>query len=428
MRIKNNKKANILTKMVMIIIIVISIITIISLLFVIRKNNQEDIIKDKKVIRIWGLYGDVGNTLIRVTDQYTKTNPDVIFEVSLFKNETYKSTLREAIITNDAPDIFYAWGDEFLKEFVDLGAVRNINEICDERNIYNYIKEGSLQSFTINDDIYGIPLFGWKLMLFANKEIFKENNVKIPENYEEFVQAIKSFKEAGIVPLAVGAKESWTLSLYYMMLALKNVDIDNVKEALHDNKKFDDYGFLKAAEEFKELRDIDAFSNNILNFESYNSDFYFSDRKSAMTLNGTWLIPQIKMNFESEDEVEAIDISKLIGKKEGIGGFVDGFIINSNSDSQDIIDNIYIDIFKKVSDIYIKETNGGIPIWNDEKIDYQDSLLLYEIVNNFQNYNYHGAYDVELPYKSSKNHLKSIELLFNGEISPREFIDRHIAK
>ena len=61
-----------------------------------------------------------------------------------------------------------------------------------------------------------------------------------------------------------------------MMLALKNVGIEGVKEALNDNSKFNNEGFLKAAEEFKELCDIDAFSEDTLNLESYNSDFYFS--------------------------------------------------------------------------------------------------------------------------------------------------------
>lgn len=426
MRIKNNGKTNILTKMYMISIILISIIVITWLLFIIKQNNEDNAINEKTVIKVWGLYGDIGNILMEVTDEYTKENPNIIFEISLFKNDIYKAAIREAVITNDAPDIFYAWGDEFLKEFVDLGAVKDINNICNDENIYNYIRKENLKSFTINNDVYSIPLFGWKLMLFANKQIFEENNVKIPENYDEFIQAIESFKELGIVPLAVGAKESWTLSLYYMMLALKDVDINKVRDALHDNSNFDNEGFLKAAEEFKQLCDIDAFSNDILNLESYNSDFYFSEKKSAMTLNGTWIIPQLQMNFKDKNEIEVIDISSFIGKKEGVGGFVDGFVINSNSDKQDIIDNLYIDIFKKVSDIYIKEMNGGIPVWNDQKINDENNYLLYEVANDFQSYDYHGAYDLELPYKLSRVHLESIELLFNGDITPKEFIDRQI--
>ncbi|MDU2155248.1 MAG: hypothetical protein E7E59_00425, partial [Clostridium sp.] len=129
MGIIDKKKTNVLTKMCIILIIVGSIIVISSLLFIIKKNNENDIAKEKTIIKIWALYGDVGNTLVKVTDNYTKENPNVVFEISLFKNDIYKSVIREAVITNDAPDIFYAWGDQFLKDFVNLGAIKDINNI-----------------------------------------------------------------------------------------------------------------------------------------------------------------------------------------------------------------------------------------------------------------------------------------------------------
>lgn len=429
MRITDKNKTDILTKMCIILSVVGSIVIIGSMLLMIKKNNDKEIVKEKNVIKIWALYGDIGNTLVKVTDNYTKENPNVIFEVSLFKNDIYKSAIREAIMTNDAPDIFYAWGDGFLKEFVDLNAVKDINDICEKEDIYNKVRKDSLNSFTVDDQVYGIPLSGWKLMLFANEDLFIENNVKLPENYDEFVQAIIKFKELGIVPLSVGSKESWTLSLYYMMLALKNNDIDIVRDALDNNAKFKNEGFLKAAEEFRYLCSIDAFSKEELNFESYNSDFYFSEKKSAMTLNGTWIIPQLEKSFEGTndlDQLRIIDISSFIGRKEGIGGFVDGFVVNSNSNKQEIINDIYTDIFKEVSDIYIQDLNGGIPIWNDQKINKESSYLLYKVAEDFSKYRYHGAYDQELQYKLSRVHLDSIELLFNGDITPEEFIDRHI--
>ena len=426
---KDKRKTNILTKMCIILSVVGSIIIISSMLLMIKKSNDKEIVKEKTVIKIWGLYGDIGNTLVKVTDNYTKENPNVIFEISLFKNDIYKSAIREAIMTNEAPDIFYAWGDGFLKEFVDLDAVKDINDICEAEDIYNKVRKDSLNSFTVDNNVYGIPLFGWKLLLFANEDLFTANNIKLPENYEEFVQAIIEFKEKGIVPLAVGTKESWTLSFYYMMLALKNNDIDVVIDSLDNNSNFNNEGFLKASEEFEYLCSIDAFSKEELNLESYNSDFYFSEKESAMTLNGTWIIPQIEKRFEGTndlDQLKIIDISSFIGRKEGIGGFVDGFVINSNSNKHDIINDIYTDIFKKVSDIYIQEMNGGIPVWNDQKIDKESSYLLYKVAEDFSNYRYHGAYDQEMKYKLSRIHLDSIESLFNGDITPKEFINRHI--
>ena len=218
-----------------------------------------------------------------------------------------------------------------------------------------------------------------------------------------------------------------------MMLSLNNVGIDGVKEALSDNSKFANEGFLKAAEEFKELCDINAFSEDKLDLESYNSDFYFSEKNAAMLLNGTWVIPQLEKRFKGDNDIEkmgikVIDFSSFVGRKEGIGGYVDGFVINNNSDKLDVISDLYIKIVKEVSDEYIREANGGIPVWKDQNVNEENSPLLYEIVNNYDTNIYHGAYDQELPYWLSKIHLESIQLLFNGQITPEEFINRHITR
>lgn len=420
-----------LTKICIILTTIGIIMIISSVLLIIKKNNDNEVIKDKTIIKIWALHGDIGDSLIKVTDNYTKQNPDIVFEISLFKNDVYKSVIREAMITNEAPDIFYAWGDGFLKEFIDLEAVKDINNICIKEDIYSSISRSSLKSFTFDDKVYSIPLFGWRLMLFANEELFINNNIDIPENYEEFIQVIKDFKNLEITPLSVGVKEPWTLSFYYMMLSLNNVGIDGVNEALSDNSKFANEGFFNAAEEFKELCDINAFSEGKLDLESYNSDFYFSEKNAAMLLNGTWVIPQLEKRFKSDNDInknpiKVIDFSSFVGKREGIGGYVDGFVINNNSDKLDVISDLYIKIVKEVSDEYIRESNGGIPVWNDQNVNQENSPLLYEIINNYDTNRYHGAYDQELPYWLSKIHLESIQLLFNGEITPEEFINRHI--
>lgn len=431
MRFMAKRNTDALTKTCIILTITGIIMIISSVLLIIKKNNDNEVIKDKTIIKVWALHGDIADSLTKVTDNYTKQNPNIVFEISLFKNDVYKSVIREAIITNEAPDIFYVWGDGFLKEFVDLEAVKDINDMCIEENVYSNININSLRSFTFNDKVYGIPLFGWRLMLFANEELFINNNIKIPENYEEFVQAIKDFKNLEITSLSVGSKEPWTLSLYYMMLALNNVGIDGIKEALSDNSKFANEGFLKAAEEFKELCDINAFSEDKLELESYNSDFYFSEKNAAMLLNGTWVIPQLEKKFKSDNDIgeigiKVIDFSSFVGKEEGIGGYVDGFVINRNSDKLDVISDLYVKIVKEVSDEYIREANGGIPVWNDQNVNSENSPLLYDIVNNYDTNAYHGAYDQELPYWLSKIHLESIQLLFNGQITPEEFINRHI--
>ena len=42
---------------------------------------------------------------------------------------------------------------------------------------------------------------------FVNTEMFEENDIKIPESWDELVDACQKFIDLGITPMAVGAKE-----------------------------------------------------------------------------------------------------------------------------------------------------------------------------------------------------------------------------
>ena len=55
--------------------------------------------------------------------------------------------------------------------------------------------------------------------VYYNKAMFEEADLEAPETYEELKNVVKVFKEDGIQPIALGNKDAWTGSLWYMYLA-----------------------------------------------------------------------------------------------------------------------------------------------------------------------------------------------------------------
>ena len=60
----------------------------------------------------------------------------------------------------------------------------------------------------------------------ATQNFLQEANIKVPDNYDEFLDAIKAFKKIGITPILAGEKDTWTGMLYYDILALREGGID----------------------------------------------------------------------------------------------------------------------------------------------------------------------------------------------------------
>ena len=80
---------------------------------------------------------------------------------------------------------------------------------------------GALTNVTYDDKVYGMT-FGLSCgALFCNKELFEQNNIKIPETYDELIEVVKAFKAKGITPMTVSGKDIWTIAMYFDAMALK---------------------------------------------------------------------------------------------------------------------------------------------------------------------------------------------------------------
>ena len=61
-----------------------------------------------------------------------------------------------------------------------------------------------------DDEIQWLPICGIPQTIIANKTLFDQYGVKIPENYEEYVQACQQFYDNGIKPYSMDLGEDWS--------------------------------------------------------------------------------------------------------------------------------------------------------------------------------------------------------------------------
>ena len=81
------------------------------------------------------------------------------------------------------------------------------------------VYEGSLASVTYDEKVYGYPANYEYLGVFYNKDLFEKAGIAdVPTTPDEFKEACRKLKDAGIQPIAATWKESWTLKHLLSML------------------------------------------------------------------------------------------------------------------------------------------------------------------------------------------------------------------
>src|SRR5690554_5186339 len=113
-----------------------------------------------------------------VVAEYEAQNPGVNVVFEYIANEAYKTRLPTLLQSNQRPDIFYSWGGEGLRDQVEAGFVRDLTEEMQDgwQDLY---PESAVRAFTLDDRVYGAPLYATVVGFWANTALTEQAGVDI---------------------------------------------------------------------------------------------------------------------------------------------------------------------------------------------------------------------------------------------------------
>ncbi|WP_313076190.1 ABC transporter substrate-binding protein [Lacrimispora sp.] len=231
-----------------------------------------------------------GQGLIEQTlfDQYIKENPNVKIQVEALDDESYKTKFKAYASGSEMPDLVNAWGQpSFLDEVIDAGLLAELNK--DDYKNYGFIG-GSLDGFSKNGKLYGLPRNTDVMVFYYNKAMFKEYGVKIPTNYDELLAAADTFKAAGIIPVSMDGSDKWPLSIYITAL-FQQCNGSTTSADLKDSVKHGDYSnesWTKAMDLCRKTVDAGMFQTGFETTDYATSMNLFTNGQSAMYYMGSW--------------------------------------------------------------------------------------------------------------------------------------------
>ena len=220
-----------------------------------------------------------------VAREFEAKNPGVKVEMQYLENEAYKAKAPTLLQSKDRPHIIYSWAGGVLKSQVEAGVLEDLTSAM--QGYKDSLSQSAVDAFTLNGKIYGVPYAVSQVGFMANKDLLGKAGLDAGKiaSYDDFLDAVKKLKAAGITPLAVGGADKWPVHFYWTYLAVRLGGKAALQAALKgQDGGFEGETFQKSGELFKQLVDLQPFQNGFLGFKSQQAIGHFGDGKAAMLL------------------------------------------------------------------------------------------------------------------------------------------------
>lgn len=362
---------------------------------------------------------------------FEEENPDVKIDLEVLSNEQYKDKLKVLSTSNELPDVGMTWAAGFLEPYVNGDKFATLDDILEE-DLKDSFVSGTAEAYEIDGDTYGLPLELNIATVFYNKAIFDEYDLKEPETFEELEKVVKTLNDNGVAPIALGNKDRWTGSLWYMYLADRIGGVEVLNNAIDRSGSFEDPALIEAAEMVQNLVDMDAFVKGFNGLSDEEAKSMFMSEQAAMYLIATWDLPNYTTNEdvpqEFRDSVDYFNFPTVDDKGDMnsfVGGPGVGLFVAEDSDVKDEAKDFASFFVQEWGEKSVTDA-GVIPATkvDGESLDLPQMYVdVLDDLNAASNITLFA--DVQMSADVAQVHLDMIQSLFGEDSTPEDFAKEH---
>jgi raffinose/stachyose/melibiose transport system substrate-binding protein len=364
----------------------------------------------------------------KMADAYMAAHPNVKIEITVLENEAFKTKLTTVLQSGEPPDIFQSWGGGVMNQQADAGLLKDITADLDADGgaWRNSVAPGALAVYSYKGKNYGVPWDMGMVGFWYNKALFAKANINTPpKTWTEFLADVKALKAAGITPIALGEKDSWTGMHIWSYLATRIAGKDGFLAAANRTGSFTDPAFIEAGKKLQELIALKPFQAGYLGATHDEMQATFGNGKAAMELSGQWAPSVSAANSADTKGIgENLGIFNFPAVEDGAGKVTDvvgggnGFVLGKNAGPE------AVDFVKYLTNVQnqttIAASGTGIPVVKGAEAGLKDPNMLlvqqsFAAADYFQLY-----YDQYLPSAVGSVINDAVQGIFAGTKTPEE--------
>lgn len=335
-----------------------------------QKANDND---GKRTVEFFSQKKEMKDTLEEIITDFEKENPDI--KVKLTNVPDAGTVLKTRIASGDIPDVINSYPQNAdFQEWAKAGVFEDLTG----KEYFNNLKEGSAETYAVDDKIYSVPLTSNAWGFFYNKTEFEKLGLETPKTWAEFETLVKNIQDSGQVPFAasINTADSWTLNGYHQLAwATVNGGFDGAEDALVRSEKsaikVDNKDFKEVVNELSLLSGTAQKNANGATYDDAVATF--AKGEALIFPNGTWALPAVK-NQNPEFEIGMFAYPGLKENEELTVGAADLSVsINAKSKNKEAAEKFvaylttkeamqkYYDVDGSPTSVIDVETEGKFP-------------------------------------------------------------------
>ncbi|MEC5186842.1 extracellular solute-binding protein [Geobacillus thermodenitrificans] len=367
-----------------------------------------------------------------IIKEFEEKNPNITVKQETLENEQYKNKLKVLAASNELPDVGMTWAAGFLEPYVKGNLFAPLDDVLDSGLKEKFVS-GTTEAYAIDGKTYALPVELNITPVYYNKELFSQHGLEAPKTYEEFKHVVETLAKNGVAPIALGNKDRWTGSLWYMYLADRIGGAETLKNAINGSGTFEDPSLVKAAEEVQNLVEMNAFIKGFNGLSNDEAKAEFTNEKAAMYLMGTWDLPQFTTNEdipkEFRDKVGFFKFPVVDGSKGDVDSWVGGpgvgLFVSENSKVKKEAKEFVKFFVEKWGEMSVTQA-GVIPATKVDTSNMDLPQMYIDVLDELNKATNITLFaDVQMNPEAAQTHLNLIQSLFGGEISPKDFAKQH---
>ncbi|MCI5934162.1 MAG: extracellular solute-binding protein [Lachnospiraceae bacterium] len=236
----------------------------------------------------------------QIAERFNATHEDIHLTIDS-PNEAM-TILKTRFIREDYPDIVGIGGDVNYSNFLDADLFMDISDLEETGMVkQSYLDMDKELEFVPKEGIYALPYAANAAGILYNKDLFDEHGWEIPETWDEFIALCDTISAAGVQPIYLGYKDTWTCLAPWNALAVGLTESDTCNQVNMGTTTFTET-YRETAEKIRVL--LDYAELNPYAYGYNDACTAFARGQSAMYPIGSYAIPQIKsvnpdMNIDS---------------------------------------------------------------------------------------------------------------------------------
>jgi raffinose/stachyose/melibiose transport system substrate-binding protein len=309
-------------------LIFLSLLFLVFLPGMLYAGGENEGTKEEAKIVIWwwgeqelvGLTGWLDDTIAL----FEQENPNVTVEATLQATENVFSDFPTAAAAGNPPHLQYMWNGVYTLEWVWLGGVEALNK---------YLSADEL------DRMYSIPLttfkgnayrVGWYMFAFGwayNKDILRKagvsNSMIPPKTWDEWLDVCEKVKNAGYIPISMGAKDKLLGDWLQAILLYQQLDsYSDVVKLCTGELRWDAPRYYGHWTRLKELWDKGYINRDVNSVDLYQGQEMLSNGEAAFTIAVGSIVPSI------QEALGAENVGYMKTPKFGVGKLADKYVID----------------------------------------------------------------------------------------------------